>query len=129
MEVFSSLTQVDGDLEFERAYHGYGHSGQVRVGGVARTPVFLSYDHPVWFDLDPAFETITINYSGEADEYFDYDYALPEVYEIFDPVLFEKSGKDLEDEVTAYNFASAVMGRFKRGESPFVEGFVPAKKA
>ena len=127
MEVNSSLMQIDGDLTIERAYHGYQDQGQLRVGGVARVPLFISYNHPVWFDLAPDAEMISINYYSEEEEYFDYDYSLPEVLDIFDSELFS-SGRNLRNSTVAFNFAQKMVSRLEKGESPFRAGFVPKKK-
>ncbi len=126
LDIRSSLTQVDGDLEITGAYHGFGHSGQLRVDGVGRTPVFLTRNHPDWFAFDPDVATVKINYYSEKDEYFDYDYSLPDIATIFDPALLPE-GVDLSDDTDAYNFSTAVLERFRTGESPFRDGVLPPR--
>ncbi len=123
-----NLVHIAGDVHVERLFHehGEGHNGWLGVGGAASMPMLLVHDSPVWFkSLDPG--TITLNYFSDEDEYYDFDYGQSDMYEICDPMLL-KDGRDLEDEVDAYNFGVDFLRRVAEGDSPFKPGFELRKK-
>jgi predicted DNA-binding WGR domain protein/Leucine-rich repeat (LRR) protein len=106
---------VTGDAFVKYAYDGNYNHGSITIDGTTHVPYLLNSDHDS--GLNPGPKTILINYYGDYDDFFIYDYYAEDL-----PNILTKGIMD-GDDFDAENF----IARVKTGKSPFKSGVKPSR--
>jgi len=111
---YDELITITGDAYVTYAIDGNYNHGVLQIEGTAFTPYILNSDHHM--EVTPSETTITINYYGDYDNFFEYDYSPKD----FDRVMVKQVINLDGDE---YRLD---QGRFiellKKGKSPLKRG-------
>lgn len=106
---------VTGDAFVKYVYDGNYNHGSITVDGTTHVPYLLNSDH--CSSLNPSPKTILINYYGDYDDFFTYDYYAEDL-----PNILTKGIMD-DDDFDSEKF----IARVKTGKSPFKSGVKPSR--
>jgi len=112
---YDNITNVTGDAHIKYAYNGNYNHGSITIAGTAHVPYLLNSDHDS--GLNPSPKTITINYYGNYDDFFTYDYYSEDLSNILTKGIMDGEDFDFEKFIT----------RVKSGKSPFKAGVKPSR--
>jgi Leucine-rich repeat (LRR) protein len=110
-----NVTKVTGDAHIKYAYDGNYNHGSITIDGITNVPYLLNSDHDS--GLNPSPKTVLINYYGDYDDFFVYDYYSEDLPNVMVKTVLE------EDEFDQEKFVE----RVKTGKSPFKKGVKPSR--
>ena len=112
---YDECIHITGDADITYAFDGNYNDGSIVIEGKTRVPYVLNSDHSSTLDPQGA---ILINYYGDADDFFEYDYTRKD----FERVIVS-SALDQDNRIKPTVFIKLL----KAGKSPLKKGARPAR--
>lgn len=112
---YDEFIYITGDADIKYAFNGNYNHGQIQIDGKTRVPYVLNSDHSSI--LKPEGATV-INYYGDHDDFFEYDYTAKDLEEVMVSAVFNEKGR-----FAVRNFIELL----KAGKSPLKKGARPAR--
>lgn len=112
---YDECIYITGDADITYAFDGNYNDGSIVIEGKTRVPYVLNSDHSSTLDPQGA---IVINYYGDADDFFEYDYTRKD----FERVIVS-SVLDQDNRIKPAVFIKLL----KAGKSPLKKGARPAR--
>jgi Leucine-rich repeat (LRR) protein len=115
LQSYDECIYITGDADITYAFDGNYNDGSIVIEGKTRVPYILNSDHSSTLDPQGA---ILINYYGDADDFFEYDYTLKDFERVIIPPALDQNGSILPD---------VFIKLLKAGKSPLKKGARPAR--
>ncbi|SEW34561.1 WGR domain-containing protein [Chitinophaga sp. YR573] len=112
---YDEFIHITGDADIKYALNGNYNHGRIEIEGKTKTPYILNSDHNSL--LRPEGATV-INYYGDHDDFFEYDYTVKDFEEVMVSAVYNEKGA-----FAVRNFIALV----KAGKSPLKKGARPAR--
>ncbi|CAA6799014.1 MAG: Unknown protein [uncultured Aureispira sp.] len=112
---YDECIYIKGDATIKYAFDGNYNDGSIVIEGTTKVPYVLNSDHCSSISPEGA---ILINYYGDDDDFFDYDYTTQD----FERVMVSKV-LDEDDELDT----EAFINLLRAGKSPLRKGAKPAR--
>lgn len=112
---YDNITHVTGGAHIKYAYNGNYNHGSITISGTTHVPYLLNSDHDS--TLYPSAKTILINYYGNYDDFFVYDYYREDLPNIFVKNALYKGSFDY----------GILIDYLKTGKSPLKKGTKPSR--
>lgn len=113
---YNEFIYITGDADIKFVFDGGYNDGSITIEGTTRVPYIINYDHDS--NLNPK-GAILINYYGDVDDFFEYDYTVKDFERVMVPAVFDE-----DDEFNKNNFIALVQA----GESPLKKGALTARE-
>jgi len=107
--------RITGDAYIKYAFDGNYNDGSINIDGITRVPYVLNSNHDSVLRPEGA---ILINYFGDEDDFFAYDYTEQDFERVMVPAVFDEN-----EEFSRSNFIALLQA----GKSPLKEGALPAR--
>jgi Leucine-rich repeat (LRR) protein/predicted DNA-binding WGR domain protein len=105
---------VTGDATIKYAFDGNYNDGSITIDGTTHVPYVLNSDHDASITTNGA---VLINYFGDANDFFDYDYTEKDFERVMVSAVFK------EQQFSQHAFIDLL----KAGKSPLKKGVQPAR--
>lgn len=112
---YDECIHITGDADITYAFDGNYNNGNIVIEGKTRVPYVLNSDHSSRIDPEGA---ILINYAGDANDCFDYDYTRKDFERVIVSSALDGDGKIKP---------AAFIKLLKAGKSPLKKGARPAR--
>jgi Leucine-rich repeat (LRR) protein len=116
LQNYDECIYITGDADITYAFDGNYNDGSITIGGITRVPYVLNSNHSSSITPEGA---ILINYFGDDDDFFEYDYTNKDLVSVMVPAVFNKK-KDFSQ----FSFIELL----KAGKSPLKKGARPARQ-
>jgi Leucine-rich repeat (LRR) protein/predicted DNA-binding WGR domain protein len=115
LESYDECIFITGDADIKYAFDGNYNDGSIVIGGTTRVPYLLNSDHSCQITAEGA---VLINYYGDDNDFFEYDYTEKDFERVFVSAVFNE-----KKEFSQVNFIELL----KAGKSPLKKGAKPAR--
>lgn len=115
LQSYDECIHITGDADITYAFDGNYNDGSIVIGGITRVPYVLNSDHSSAITPQGA---ILINYYGDWDDFFEYDYTTKDFERVMVSAVFDAKMK--------FN-PFAFIELLKAGKSPLKKGARPAR--
>lgn len=112
---YDECIHITGDADITYAFDGNYNDGSIVIEGKTRVPYILNSNHSTTLNPQGA---ILINYFGDADDFFEYDYTEKDFERVIIPSALDKNGRILPD---------VFIKLLRAGKSPLKKGARPAR--
>ncbi|OQP68580.1 leucine-rich repeat domain-containing protein [Niastella populi] len=112
---YDECIHITGDADITYAFDGNYNDGSIVIEGKTRVPYVLNSDHSSRIDPEGA---ILINYFGDFDDFFDYDYTRKDFERVIVSSVLDQKGRIIPP---------AFIKLLKAGKSPLKKGARPAR--
>jgi Leucine-rich repeat (LRR) protein len=116
LQNYDECIYITGDADITYAFDGNYNDGSITIGGITRVPYVLNSNHS--FSITPE-GAILINYFGDDDDFFEYDYTNKDLERVMVPAVFDK-----KKSFSQFSFIELL----KAGKSPLKKGVRPARQ-
>lgn len=107
---YDEMIFITGDAHIKYAFDGNYNDGSITIKGITHVPYILNSDHHS--NINPV-GAVLINYYGNSDDFFEYDYTIKDFERIMTPNVFDKNGN-----FNQHQF----IDQLKAGKSPLKKG-------
>lgn len=112
---YDEMIYITGDAHIKYAFDGNYNDGSITIDGNTHVPYVLNSDHDS--NINPV-GAVLINYFGDSDDFFEYDYTEKDFERVMTSAVFDKKG----------NFSQhQFIDLLKAGKSPLKKGAKPAR--
>lgn len=112
---YDECIHITGGAKIKYAFDGNYNDGSIAIEGITRVPYVLNSDHSSSITPEGA---ILINYFGDYNDFFDYDYTKEDFERVMVPAVFDEKGR-----FSQHKFISLL----KEGKSPLQKDARPAR--
>ena len=115
LQSYDECIYITGDADITYAFDGNYNDGSITIAGITRVPYVLNSNHNSVIKPEGA---MLINYFGDNDDFFTYDFTIQDFQEVMVKAVFDKK----------MNFdQAAFIELLKAGKSPLKKGARPAR--
>jgi Leucine-rich repeat (LRR) protein/predicted DNA-binding WGR domain protein len=112
---YDEFIYISGDAHIKYAFDGNYNDGSITIVGLTYVPYILNSDHHS--NINPV-GAVLINYYGNSDDFFEFDYTVKDFERIMMSNVFDKNGN-----FNQHQF----IDQLKVGKSPLKKGAKPAR--